>query len=390
MSTRNPESATLVQLARHMGAGEMTRTEFLQRAVALGLSMSAAGAILAACGESGEAPSASGSPTALDTALPKELLLYNWSDYMAPELKKSFEREYGIKVVESYYDGNEMLLSKLSAGATGYDLCVPDNITVHIMLKSGLIQPLDMSLIPNFANVMPQFKKPNYDPEEDGKKYSIPFQWGTTGIGLRKDLMPETTASWNVLFDPKNKGRLTMLDDPREVFGVALKIDGNSLNSTDEGQVDAARDKLIAQKPLVRAYDSVNTKRNLISGLPMCHAWNGYVLQAYDVLGPEKLEYVLPEEGFAIWCDNIVIPVGAPSPYAAHLFMNYLYEPANAAKLVDYTWFSSPVPAAEPLSNPIVWEFVPSEETLQRSELLNDVAEFKRYYDDAWMQVKSS
>jgi spermidine/putrescine transport system substrate-binding protein len=114
------------------------------------------------------------------------------------------------------------------------------------------------------------------------------------------------------------------------------------------------------------------------------------VLQAYDELGPEKLEYVLPKEGYMIWCDNAAIPVGAPSPYAAHLFMDYLFDPKIAAEVVDYTWYHSPVPAAQEYSNPLVWEFLPDEEELKVGEFSEDVGEFARNYLDAWKQIRGA
>jgi spermidine/putrescine transport system substrate-binding protein len=383
-SERNP----LGQLSEKLARGSMSRREFLKRATALGLSVSAAGAILAACG--GEEAETAASPAPLDTTLPDQLNLYNWSDYLPPSVKKSFEKKYGIKVVESYYDGNEELLAKLMAGTRGYDLVVPDNITVHIMIKQKLLLPLHMDLIPNYKNVMEMWQNPGYNVDEQGNQYSVPYQWGTSGVGHRKDIVPETIDSWASLWNKDYKGQITMLNDYRETIGAALKLLGYSLNSTSQDELDQATQKLIEQKPLVAAYDSINTRRLLIQGTPLCHGWTGYVLQAYDVLGPDKLEYVLPKEGYMLWCDNIGTPVGAPSPYAAHLFMDYLFDPKIAAEVVDYTWYHSPISAAEQYSDPLVWKFVPDEETAARGEFSEDVAEFARNYLDAWKQVRGA
>jgi spermidine/putrescine transport system substrate-binding protein len=379
---------TLVRMVERMSRGSMSRKEFLKRATALGLSVPAVATILAACGAE-EAETAK-SPEPLSTTLPAELSLYNWSEYISPDAIKGFEKKYGIKVVESYYDSNEALLAKLEAGATGYDVIVPDGMTVHIMLKMGLIQPLHMEYIPNIKNAMPSLQKPEYDPETDGNKYSIPYQWGTTGIGHRKDLLPEPVTSWESMWDPAHKGEMTMLNDIRDTLGAGLLSLGYSLNTTSQDELDQALEKLIEQKPLVKAYDSINIKRSLVSGTPLCHGWSGYVLQAYDELGPEKLEYVLPSEAFAMYCDNMAIPTTAASPYAAHLFMDYVLDPKVAGQIVDYTWYSSPVPEAEQYSDPLVWDFVPSEETLARGELIQDVGEFRASYDEAWRQLRSA
>jgi len=375
-------------LVREVAHHTITRRQFLERGLALGLSVSAIGTVLAACGGDEAEPGAS--PEAIDTTLPDQLNLYNWSDYLPRSVRKSFEKEYGIKVVESYYDGNEELLAKLMAGTRGYDLVVPDNITVHIMIKQKLLQPLHMDLIPNYKNVMEMWQNPGYNVDEEGNQYSVPYQWGTSGIGHRKDIAPETVDSWNAMWDETYKGQITMLNDYRETIGAALKLLGYSLNSTSQDELDQATQKLVEQKPLVRAYDSINTRRLLIQGTPLCHGWTGYVLQAYDALGPEKLEYVLPKEGYMLWCDNIGTPVGAPSPYAAHLFMNYLFEPKIAAEVVDYTWYHSPVPAAEPYSNPLVWQFLPDEETAARGEFSEDVGEFARNYLDSWEAIRGA
>ena len=381
----------LVRLTKELAHGTMSRKEFLKRATALGLTRSRRGRDRSACGStSSSSSSASSSPAALDTTLPEKLFLFNWAEYMAPEVVKSFEKEYGIKVVETYYDSNEAMMAKIQAGAKGYDLIFPSNTTVQIMTKSKLLQPLQMGSIPNFANVMPELQKPVYDPETDGKKYSVPYQWGTTGIGHRKDIVTNPITKWADLWNSAYSQKITMLNDYRDVIGVGLIVTGHSLNSTSQSELDEATQKLIEQKPLVKAYDSANTKRMLIGGTPLCQGWNGFVLQAYDELGPEKLEYVLPTEAFGLWSDNMAIPVGAPSPYAAHLFMNYLLDPQMAGKLVDFTWYSSPVPAAEPYSNPIVWDFVPSAETLKRGEWYEDVGEFRVSYDKAWAQIKAS
>ena len=192
------------------------------------------------------------------------------------------------------------------------------------------------------------------------------------------------------MFDPANKGDIVMLNDIRDTLGAGLKSLGYSLNTTEQAELDEATHKLIEQKPLVSAYDSANTKRAIVSGTPLVHGWSGYILSAYDELGGEKLEYVLPTEGFAMYCDNMAIPANANSPYAAHLFMDYVLDPEVAGQIVDYTWYSSPVPEAEQYSDPLVWDFVPDDATLARGELIQDVGEFRRNYEEAWRKLKSA
>jgi spermidine/putrescine-binding protein len=174
------------------------------------------------------------------------------------------------------------------------------------------------------------------------------------------------------------------------VLGSTLIMLGYPLNSTDQKQLDEAVAKAIAQKPLVRAYDSVTTRREILNGVPLVQGWTGFVLMAYDALGPQKLEYVLAEEGFPVYCDNMAIPVGGHSPYAAHLFMNYILDPKIAGQLVNFTWYHSPVAAAKPYSDEIVLSFIPSEEEMKRGQWYTDLGAFASQWQQAWTRVKSA
>ena len=380
-------------IAREVSRGRMTRRQFMLRAAAAGLSAGAAAALLAACG--GGANSSSASPSALDTAKPENLYLYNWQNEIAPENKTKFEQETGISIVETYYDDNEMLIAKLKGGAKGYDLIVPSGYAVSILAKSGLLEPLDMSLIPGFTNLNAKFQKPAYDPGTDGKKYSVPWLWGTAGIAMRIDkggnaAVDMTAPSWQALWDERHKGEIDMLNDERETIGAALKLLGFSLNSTDQGELDQATQKLIAQKPLVRAYDSLNMKRNIVAGVPLVHTWNGDASLAADALGADKVFYGLPTEGYTIWVDNLAIPVGAPSPYWAHMFIDFMCQPQNAADLVNYVQYLSPNEAATPYVDEKILDSTPKGEVLARGEFQDDLGAFETQWGQAWQQVKSA
>jgi spermidine/putrescine transport system substrate-binding protein len=249
-----------------------------------------------------------------------------------------------------------------------------------------------MRYIPNFKYVAAQFHNPPYDKKEEngGKKYSIPYQWGTTGIGHRKDIVTDPITKWADLWNPKYKRRIVMLNDEREVLGSTLIMLGYPLNTTDQKQLDEAVAKDIEQKPLVLAYDSITTRREILSGVPLVQGWTGFVLMAYDALGPQKLEYVLPQEGFPVYCDNMAIPVGAHSPYAAHLFMNYILDPKVAGQLVNFTWYHSPVPDSRPYADKIVLSFIPSEDDMKRGQWYSDVGAFARQWTAAWAKIKSA
>ena len=204
------EVEKIVQAVAH---GELTRRQFLERGVALGLSLTAIAAVLGACGE--EEATDGATPAAMDTTLPESITLFNWSDYMAPQCLKDFESEYGVKVKETYYDGNEALYAKLSAGATGYDVILPTDMWVSVLSKSDLIQPLNMEYIPNFSYVTdPVFQKPTFDnpDEQDGKKYSVPYMFGTTGYAATLAKVASPMDSWDQLWDQAYEGEISMLE----------------------------------------------------------------------------------------------------------------------------------------------------------------------------------
>lgn len=192
-------------LVREVARGCITRRQFLERGLALGLSVSAIGTVLSACGTG--AVDETATPAVMDTTVPDKLILFNWADYMPKSIFKSFQQKTGIKVEETYFEDNETLLAKLKSGARGYDMTVAADYMVTTMIKTGLLQPLDMQYIPNFKNVEERYSKPDYDNEEDGHKYSIPYQWGTTGVGVRTDIVTDPVDSWTDLWDPKYKGR---------------------------------------------------------------------------------------------------------------------------------------------------------------------------------------
>jgi len=387
-------------LVGEMAVGGISRRQFLERGLAMGLSLGAVGSVLAACGEKKEgATGTSASPAPMDTTKPDDLYLFNWQNEIAPDNKKKFEQRTGIRVHESFYDDNEQLLSKLKGGATGYDLIVPTSYMVSIMNKSGLLEPIDLAYVPNIKNLAPSFQTLTYDDpaQQDGKRYAVPYLWGNAGIAVRTDKVPEfdqmvagSAPSWAILWDKQFKGKIDMLDDERETLGAALKEQGYSFNSTDPSQIDAAKQALIEQKPLVRAYDSLNMKRNIVAGMPLVHTWNGDAYLAQDELGENMMVYALPSEGFSVWVDNLCIPNGFKSKYAAHLFMDFMCEPENAAELVNYVQYLSPNAAAESLIDSKIIAQTPDEETMKRAELLGDIGEASRAWTEAWQEVKGA
>jgi len=332
-------------------------------------------------------------PGAEEGELAAELHVYNWSEYIDPQIYADFEAEFGVHVVEDTFASNEELLAKLQAGATGYDVIVPSDYMIEIMIEEGLLAELNHANIPNIANVDPRFADPPYNP---GMVHCVPYQWGTTGIGYNSEVFDEPPDSWAYFFDPavasEYAGQITMLNDSRESMGAALKYLGYSLNATDEAQLMEARDLLIQQKEWVYAYDSEQYE-NLLSAdeTVLGHGWSGDFFMA--AVEDERIWYAIPKEGGVIWADGLCIPNSAPSQYTAELFLNYILRPEVGAAISNFTWYASPNAAAtefidaEILEEPAIY---PPPEVMARLEWIEDVGEATPLYERLWTEVKAA
>ncbi|HET8579374.1 MAG TPA: spermidine/putrescine ABC transporter substrate-binding protein, partial [Nitrospiraceae bacterium] len=276
---------------------------------------------------------------------PPTLYYFTWSDYVSPELISEFEKQAGVKVVVDTFSSNEELLAKLQSGATGYDVAVPSDFMVSVMIKQGLLAELELEKIPNAKLLAERFQHLPFDPDN---RYSIPYLWGTVGIGYDSKVIARPPDSWTVLWDPRYKGRISMLNDQREVFGVALRVIGRSLNSRDPVVIGQAKAKLLSQKPLVKTYTSENYDQLLISGeVALAHGWGGAVARA--MLERPSIKYVVPKEGGTIWSDCLVVLKTSRNRDLATRFINYLLDPAVAAGTTNRLRFASSIRHAKAL-----------------------------------------
>ncbi len=323
--------------------------------------------------------------------LAEELHLYNWSEYIDPEIFVAFEEEYGVKVIEDTFSSNEELLAKLQAGAAGYDVIVPSDYMVEIMIEEGLLAELDHANVANLGNLSALFSDPPYDP---GLVHCVPYQWGTTGIGYNSDEVEPD--SWAYIFDPamaaEYEGQITMLNDSRESIGAALKYLGYSLNTTDEAQLDEAKELLLAIKPFIYSYDS-DQFEDLIAADEVVygHGWSGDYFAA--AVEDERIWYVIPDEGGVVWADNLCIPASSKNQATAELFINFVLQPEIAAQITNFTWYGSPVEAANEFIDPEILEepaIYPSAETFERLEWIQDVGDATPIYERIWTEVKAA
>jgi spermidine/putrescine-binding protein len=323
------------------------------------------------------------------------LNLYAWSEYVPQQMLDDFSAKYGITVNYDTYSSNEEMLAKLQAGASGYDVIIPSDYTVAIMIKQDMLEPIDASKLANFGNLDPRFINRNYDP---GNKYSIPYQWGTTGLVYDKTLVPSEPKSWADLWDPAYNGRLVFLDDEREVMGMALQVLNINHNSTNATELNQAEQKLIEIKTNILKFDSDAPETAIISG----EAWAGLVYNGNASLAYQEdpnVVYICPTEGCTIWFDNLAIPKGAPHKDAAMLFLDWVLNPQQSILISKEFPYSNPNKAALDLlktDDPALYESYmafsgtnPDDAFLAKTDPIVDVGDATTLYDSLWTDFKS-
>ena len=317
----------------------------------------------------------------------EQLNIFTWAGYVSDDIRTGFEEEFGVDVIVDTYASNEDLLAKLQAGATGYDVIMPSDYMVSILIKLDLLAELDRGAIPNFQNVSPLFLGKYFDAEN---RYSVPYTFGTAGIAYDSAVVQPAPDSWNVLWDETYANQFSMLDDQRETLGVALKLLGYSLNTTDAKELQAAKAKLIAQKPLVKQYKSEAEELLLAGDVVMAHCWSGDAFRAAETR--TTIRYVIPKEGSSQFIDAVCIPKAAPHQRLAAQFINYLLRPEINAKITVFTKYGTCVPAAkEHLPDSLrEHQFIyPPKEVLASLEWLIDPGDFTRHYNRAWEEIKA-
>jgi spermidine/putrescine-binding protein len=323
------------------------------------------------------------------------LNLYAWSEYVPQQLLDNFSAKYGITVNYDTYSSNEEMLAKLQAGASGYDVIIPSDYTVAIMITQDMLEPIDVSKLANFGNLDSRFVNRDYDP---GNKYTIPYQWGTTALVYDKTLVPTEPKSWIDLWDPAYNGRLVLLDDEREVMGMALEVLGFDRNSTNTIELNQAEQKLIELKPNILKFDSDAPETAIISG----EAWAGLVYNGNASLAYQEdpnVEYICPSEGCTIWFDNLAIPKGAPHQDAALLFLDWVLDPQQSILITQEFPYSNPNKAALDLlktEDPQLYDSYmsfpgtnPPDSFLANTKPIVDVGDATTLYDSLWTDFKS-
>ncbi len=314
------------------------------------------------------------------------LNVYNWSNYVGPDTIPSFEAEFSVGVRYALFESNEEMLAKVMSGNSGWDVVFPSNYLIGPMREQGLLARLDRGRLGNLSHLEERFRAPAWDPRLE---WSVPYMWGATGIIYNRRITPPPTR-WADLWSPALEGRITMLDDPSEVLGAALKKLGYSLNSRDAGELERARTEAIEQKRLLRAYLNAEVRDQLVAGdVLAAQLWATTAQQAMDA-SPD-LAFVYPAEGFAVYVDNAAILAESRRRELAHGFVNYLLRPEVAAHIVRSSRTATANRAARILLPEQSAVLYPPAETLARGELFEPMpAGAQRLRDRLWTEIKSA
>lgn len=316
------------------------------------------------------------------------LSLYNWGDYINPDVLTKFTEETGITVTLDTYSSNEEMLAKIQAGATGYDIVFPSVHMNDIMLKLGLLEKTDINQSSDFKNIDPAFLRAKEDPES---AYCLPYAWGTVGI-FYNETVTGPVATWEDFFaiPEKTGGKITLLDDMREVLAIGLIANGKSVNSADPADVQAATDYILSKKGAVSAftYDS------------MAMLTSGDIAAAHFFVGGNvfftetpNVKYVIPAEGATMYQENICVLASAPNKENAKKFMEFYLKPEIAALNVAQQFNGTPnIPA-----NDLTPDFIKSNpninvqgDTMARLQIFEDIGAALKLYDRAWNTVRTA
>jgi len=398
------------QLVRYMVERRITRRQLLERIAAVGATAALA-PIIAACTSAATAAPATGTPApapttagsappstaiATESAPPtpvpvpeKELFVYNWADYIGPDVQSEFEQKYGIKVKYAQFPDADTQLAKIRSDGKGggYDITYAYSADIPGLIKDGVLQAVNKGLIPNVANLGAEWVNPGYDTNND---HSVPYMWWTTGYAWNPSKITDDLTSWNALWDERYKGHINMLDDNRECFAVAAFKLGLDINSTADADLDAELAQLKTQKPLVRTYNTDDIGQLTGGQAWITHAWSGDYFQMLS--DKPKTKYVVPSEGAVRGSDAMVIMSGAPHPVAANLWIDFNLDAKVSAANSNAIGYMGPNAAAQAFISPDILDdpaVNPAKAVLAKlTELLDLGADLKKV-TDRWLTLKS-
>ena len=275
-----------------------------------------------------------------------KLSIYNWFDYMPQELLDKFSKEHDVEITVDTYDSNETLLARLKAGVTGYDLGVPSDYMVAILIQEGMLEKINANQFSNFGNMSAKWIDVYFDP---GREYTVPYQWGTTGFVVDTAVYDGDIDTFAILFDPPDelKGKINMLKDVGEVINAGLRYLGFPRCNSDPEQLKQLNTMLQNAKQHWLSFNSDGAKEVLVSGDAAAgQNWNGFGMRAR--MERPTLKYAYPKEGLTMWMDNFVVFKDPPNLENAKKFMNFMLIPENAATLTNFARYTAGVDGTGP------------------------------------------
>ncbi|WP_318477856.1 ABC transporter substrate-binding protein [Photobacterium leiognathi] len=318
------------------------------------------------------------------------LNIYNWAEYMPTDVIQAFEKEYNVTVNYSTFDNNEAMYTKLKLlDNKGYDIVFASTYFIEKMAREGMLAKIDKTKMHHLKDVYPGLLGQQFDPKND---YSLPYVWGVTGISYNSDsIKNDQVTGWNDLWNSDFQRQVMLLDDVRDVFGMALKAQGHSINSTNEAEIKQAYEKLRDLRPNVVVYNSDAPHVPYVTGEAMLGMqWNGNAYLAKQEM-PE-LQFVYPKEGSILWMDNFIVPEGSANKDLAFKFIDFFMRPENQAKLVEELGFPAPNKQAKSFlpkalqNDPMIF---PTDEEVNKGEFTNDVGDAVNIYQKYWQLLKS-
>ncbi|MHC0053643.1 polyamine ABC transporter substrate-binding protein [Actibacterium sp. D379-3] len=342
------------------------------------------------------------------TAFAEEVRVYNWSDYIDEELLAKFEEETGIDLIYDVFDSNEVLETKMLAGASGYDVVVPTGTFLQRQISAGVFQKLDFDKLPNAVNLWDAIKErtEKYDPDN---AYSINYMWGTTGIGVNLGKVAEVLGddapidSLDLIFKPENMEKLAacgvqILDAPTEMIPAALAFLGEDPDSQDPTVIAKVEDVFMPVRPYIQKFHSSEYINALANGdICVAFGWSGDILQARDRAAEAdngvEIAYTAPKEGALMWFDQMAIPADAPNPEAAHMFLNFILDAHNMAAASNYVYYANGnLASQEFLEEDVIGDtaIYPDAATLEKLYTVSPYdAKVQRVVTRLWTKIKS-
>lgn len=318
-----------------------------------------------------------------------ELNIYNWGDYTSPELIKKFEEQFGVKVTITDYDSNDTALAKVRAGGHGFDIVVPSANYMPIWIKEGLLLEARPDQMENFKNVDPRWADVEWDP---GRRYSVPWQWGVTGIGVNTKVYGGDINTSAIFLDPPAElvGKINVTPEMNDVLFATIKYFGGAWCTTDKDVLRKVRDKLVEAKAKWLAMDYSVTEKLPAGDYSGVYYWNGAIMRAREKNADIKFGY--PKEGFPVFMDSVTILKDAKNVENAKLFMNFIMDPQNAALISNFAKYANGIKGSEQYMLPQMQSapelVIPAELEKAGEFLLTCEPDVQQLYTKIWTEVQ--